>query len=415
MSDIAIDVKNLSKLYQLGEIQYYRTLRESISNFFKRSFKKNKNNGNYIWALKDVSFEIKKGEVVGIIGSNGAGKTTLLKILSRITPPTTGYAWVKGRVGILLAVGTGFHPELTGRENIYLSGAILGMKKKEIQKKFDEIVAFAEVEKFIDTPVKHYSSGMYVRLAFAVAAHLEPDILLVDEVLAVGDINFQKKSLGKMDAVAKSGRTVLFVSHNMAAVNHLCQKTLWLDKGKIRMFGPTETIIGAYLLEGVEIIGERQWKNLAESPGNDKVRLKAVRILNNEGKLSASLDMRFPFFIEIEYQLLCPVSDLQVGFSILTSEGKVIFSTGDRADLEWQGKARAPGIYKSVCEIPAHILNAGKYIISVGGDIRFEQVFVFDDRCLCFYIEQTEHLPYSLGRPAGVICPPHKWHIYKIS
>jgi len=267
MTDIAIRVENLSKQYRIrhGTRARYDTLRDSIANLGSRISKfaipnpksqppnpqseiRNSNSdSDYVWALKDVSFEVKRGEVVGIIGRNGAGKTTLLKVLSRITEPTSGYAEVRGRVGSLLEVGTGFHPELTGRENIYLNGAILGMKKAEIDRKFDEMVAFAEVEKFIDTPVKFYSSGMGVRLAFAVAAHLDPEILLVDEVLAVGDAAFQKKCLGKMGEVAGEGRTVLFVSHNMAAIQGLCGKAVWVDAGRIKLIGTPEEAIARYI------------------------------------------------------------------------------------------------------------------------------------------------------------------------
>ncbi|RLB00320.1 MAG: ABC transporter ATP-binding protein [Deltaproteobacteria bacterium] len=261
MSDVAIRVENLSKRYRIGQREGYLALRDVLARGLKAPFRLlkrdsqnlSRRSNEYIWALKDVSFEVKRGEVVGIIGRNGAGKTTLLKILSRITEPTEGYAEVRGRVGSLLEVGTGFHPELTGRENIYLNGAILGMKKREIDRKFDEIVAFAEVEKFIDTPVKYYSSGMYVRLAFAVAAHLEPEILLVDEVLAVGDAAFQKKCLGKMGDVAKEGRTVLFVSHNMAAIERLCQRALLLDKGNLILSGHAQELVARYLSEKVPL------------------------------------------------------------------------------------------------------------------------------------------------------------------
>src|SRR3990167_5029385 len=250
MSDIAIKVENLSKLYRIGNRESYKALRDVLSDAISapfRWFRNSQSANNYFWALKDISFEVKKGEVIGIIGRNGAGKSTLLKILCRITEPTEGYAKIYGRVGSLLEVGTGFHPELTGRENIYLNGAILGMSKAEINRKFDEIVAFAEVEKFIDTPVKHYSSGMYTRLAFAVAAHMETEILLVDEVLAVGDITFQKKCLGKMEDVAKKGRTVLFISHNMNMVRLLCEQTLLLDNGKTEAIGKTDKVIEKYL------------------------------------------------------------------------------------------------------------------------------------------------------------------------
>src|SRR2546430_16657966 len=259
MGDVAIRVEDLSKQYRIGAggREAYKTLRDTLTDVIMSPFRRAgkllggrgvraAELGETFWALKDVSFEVKRGEVVGIIGYNGAGKSTLLKILSRITEPTEGYADIYGRVGSLLEVGTGFHPELTGRENIYLNGAILGMRKAEIARKFDEIVAFAELEKFIDTPVKHYSSGMYVRLAFAVAAHLEPEILLVDEVLAVGDITFQKKCLGKMGDVARAGRTVVLVSHQLSQIRRLCQRVLWIDGGAVRQNGPTHEVVSSY-------------------------------------------------------------------------------------------------------------------------------------------------------------------------
>ncbi len=277
MSDIAVRVENLSKRYRLGEYVGYKTLRESLTNVFSAPFRRlTRSNpsvvqssgsdvsdaalpagsgpSRYIWALKDVSFEVKQGEAVGIIGKNGSGKSTLLKILSRITSPTEGSVEIHGRAGALLEVGTGFHPELTGRENIYLNGAVLGMKKAEVERKLGDIVDFAEIGKFLDTPVKHYSSGMYLRLAFAVAAHLEPDILIVDEVLAVGDAQFQKKCLGKMGNVANEGRTVLFVSHNMAAVRSLCSHAVLLENGRITMVGPTESVVTKYLSESASKI-----------------------------------------------------------------------------------------------------------------------------------------------------------------
>ncbi len=256
MGDIAIQVEHLSKQYTLGTSRYqHDTLRDQLTDGLKALFRRNgrpPSNKNTIWALKDVSFEVREGEVVGIIGRNGAGKSTLLKILSRITEPTSGYAKIHGRVGSLLEVGTGFHPELTGRENIYLNGAILGMRRVEIERKFDEIVAFAEVEKFIDMPVKHYSSGMYLRLAFAVAAHLESEILIIDEVLAVGDQAFQKKCLGKMDEVSHTGRTVLFVSHNMTAIEFLCDRCFLFDQGRLEVSGETGIITARYLASDVD-------------------------------------------------------------------------------------------------------------------------------------------------------------------
>src|SRR5271154_7020325 len=248
MSESVIHVEGLGKRYRVGERERYFALRDVITRAFTAPFRRNgaRKPKDFLWALRDVSLDVKQGEVVGLIGRNGAGKTTLLKLLSRITQPTTGFAEIHGRIGSLLEVGTGFHPELTGRENTFLSGAILGMSRRDITRKFDEIVAFAELEKFIDTPVKHYSSGMYVRLAFAVAAHLEPEILLVDEVLAVGDINFQKKCLGKMGDVARAGRTVVLVSHQLNQIRRLCHRVVWVDDGQIRQDGPAHEVVSAY-------------------------------------------------------------------------------------------------------------------------------------------------------------------------
>ena len=279
--------------------------------------------GEIIWALKDVSFNVEQGEVLGIIGRNGAGKSTLLKILSQVTAPTSGEVKIKGRIASLLEVGTGFHPELTGRENIYLNGAILGMSRQEIRRKFDEIVDFAEIEKFIDTPVKRYSSGMYVRLAFAVAAHLEPEILLVDEVLAVGDAEFQKKCLGKMGDVANEGRTVLFVSHNMVAVQSLCQRALWLDAGQLKEQGRCERdrdhvpSIGS----GEDDINERFWTDIASAPGNETVRLHRISVRPEEGRPGDLISMRTPLRIEVDYWNLLPAVHLHARLKFLMNKG----------------------------------------------------------------------------------------------
>ena len=320
MSDTAIRVVDLGKRYQLGALgTNYRTLRDSIVDTFsattqallhagERSAQNGKTEDNRFWALKDINFEVKKGQVLGVIGRNGAGKSTLLKILSRVTEPTEGYAEIYGRVGSLLEVGTGFHPELTGRENIYLNGAILGMKKAEIASKYDEIVAFSEVEKFIDTPVKRYSSGMYLRLAFAVAAHLEPEILVVDEVLAVGDAEFQRKCMGKMSDVAQQGRTVLFVSHNMSAILRLTQETLVLEKGKVVMRAPTQQAVDYYLSSGFSRQGERIWS--AEDIPADAAPFKpvALRIKNSKGMTVDTIRSTEPFQVEFEYELDQPLT-----------------------------------------------------------------------------------------------------------
>ena len=307
MSDIAIRVENLGKKYKIGANQArYQTLRESIVNGFSNSIERFKGappkEDNIIWALKDINFEVKHGEVLGIIGRNGAGKSTLLKILSRITKPTTGRFELNGRVGSLLEVGTGFHPELTGRENIYLSGAILGMKRNEINRKFDEIVDFAEIEKFLDTPVKHYSSGMYMRLAFSVAAHLEPEILLVDEVLAVGDAEFQRKCLGKMGDVAGEGRTVLFVSHNMSAIRNLCPKCLFLSEGNVILFSNTEIAIENYISKSSNFLNVTSLKNRTDRIGNGLIKIFDFYVEDKFGNRSSVLQSANDYFFILEFE-----------------------------------------------------------------------------------------------------------------
>ena len=299
-----ISVEKISKQYRIGAKMSYKTLRETLMNAVKspaRLFRRNGSEGeNTIWALKDVSFEVQQGEVIGIIGRNGAGKTTLLKILSRVTEPTEGEVKIRGRVASLLEVGTGFHPELTGRENIFINGAILGMRKEEIKRKFDEIVAFAEIEKFLDTPVKRYSSGMYVRLAFAVAAHLEPEILIVDEVLAVGDAQFQKKCLGKMEEVGKEGRTVLFVSHNMAAIENLCRRAVVLDQGLIRFVGTQTAAISEY--QRSFSANQASLKDRTDRKGSGEVRVVGIEFRDVEGRTIDSVACGHDFDIVFHFE-----------------------------------------------------------------------------------------------------------------
>jgi lipopolysaccharide transport system ATP-binding protein len=314
------------------------------------------------WALRDVSFSVRQGEVVGIIGRNGAGKSTLLKVLSRITEPTSGRIRLQGRMASLLEVGTGFHAELTGRENIFLNGAILGMTRAEIKRKFDEIIAFAEIDQFLDTPVKRYSSGMYVRLAFAVAAHLEPEILVVDEVLAVGDAEFQKKCLRKIGDVAHAGRTVLFVSHNMQAVTRLCSRCILLHHGRIKLDGDSNQVANAYLNSGVTTTAVREWPDLATAPGDNVARLCAVRIRSQAGEVVDAVDIRESVGIELEYELL--VSG-QIGlphFVLRNQDGTVLFVAVD-VDSEWRGRPRPAGRYVSTGWIPGNLLTEG--LISV--------------------------------------------------
>ncbi|MEW6107735.1 MAG: ABC transporter ATP-binding protein [Nitrospirota bacterium] len=311
------------------------------------------------WALKDIHFEVKRGDRVGIIGRNGAGKSTLLKVLSRITEPTKGRIEITGRVASLLEVGTGFHPELTGRENIFLNGAILGMTRAEIKKKFDEIVDFAEIEKFLDTPVKRYSSGMYVRLAFAVAAHLEPEILIVDEVLAVGDAQFQKKCLGKMEEVGKEGRTVLFVSHNMSAIRSLCSTALMLNCGSIVEIGRTNFVIDKYLntIESTHL--ENTWNNIATSPGNEYIRLKSVRIIPEIKSQNDNITVATPIAIRFEFWNLVPNSFINLSLVLWTASGECVFNVGSKS-LKLK-----KGIYCSTCSIPGNFLNDGTYSVEI--------------------------------------------------
>ncbi|HQU31700.1 MAG: ABC transporter ATP-binding protein [Planctomycetia bacterium] len=377
MNDIAIRAEGLSKKFQIGKLHgKNKTLRETVMDTFTAPVRKiskilrgrvagASELDDTIWALKDVSFEIKQGEVIGIIGRNGAGKSTLLKILSRITEPTRGFAEIHGRISSLLEVGTGFHSELTGRENIYLNSAILGMKRAEIDKKFDEIVAFAEVEKFLDTPVKHYSSGMYLRLAFAVAAHLEPEILLVDEVLAVGDARFQKKCLDKMETVGKQGRTVLFVSHNMPAVTRLCKRVILLNEGKLEHDGSSHQVVSMYLSAGSGTTSVREWKNPSKAPKGEVARLCAVRVKSEHGKITGSMDIRKQIILEMEYDVIKSGYVLQPDFGIINEEGIPVFVTLDQ-DKNWRRKPRPKGHYISQAIIPGNFMSEGTFFVGAG-------------------------------------------------
>ena len=363
-----IEIKGISKKYKIQQYERYLTLRDKIADIFKNPFATlagaaagHRSGKDDFWALKDINFNVNKGEIVGIIGRNGAGKTTLLKILSRITYPTQGEVRIRGRVASLLEVGTGFHPELTGRENIYFNGSILGMKKKEIDKKLDEIIAFAEIEKFIDTPVKRYSSGMQVRLAFSVAAHLEPEILLVDEVLAVGDLLFQKKCLGKMgDVASKEGRTILFVSHNMEAIERLCSRTILLQEGRVVQDGSTSEVVKKYMQIGVEEKGEKIWEDVNKAPGNEVVRLHAVRIVDKNGKVATEFDVCDPVTLKLEYWVLQNGYSLDAIFYLYNERGQIILASMDNLDSPWKDTKRPGGSYRSVCHIPGDLLNDGQ-------------------------------------------------------
>ncbi len=359
-----IRVQGLGKQYQIGgPTTPYSTLRETIMDLARKPVRALRGNGNAssIWALKDVEFEVAPGEIVGIIGRNGAGKSTLLKILSRITEPTIGRAELYGRVGSLLEVGTGFHPELSGRENIFLNGSILGMTRREIESKFDEIVAFSEVEKFVDTPVKRYSSGMYVRLAFAVAAHLQPEILIVDEVLAVGDYAFQQKCLNKMQDVSTGGRTVLFVSHNMGAISRLCQRCIVLDQGRIVASGPTATAVQTYMTSGLM---ERAEYIQSESAGK-AMNLLRVALVDEGGEARSEVryDDRLRFLLE--YEINQSVSGASVGMALFTVDGTCALATADfDSHTELLG-TRSPGRYQTTVDIPPCWLNTGRYTVTI--------------------------------------------------
>ena len=398
MSDAVIRVENLSKKYIIGhqKQERYTALRDVIANGAKnfaqglmgKRDKDLEDTSEDFWALKDVSFEIKQGDRVGIIGRNGAGKSTLLKILSRITEPTSGKISIKGRVASLLEVGTGFHPELTGRENVYLNGAILGMDRAEIKKKFDEIVAFAEVEKFLDTPVKRYSSGMYVRLAFAVAAHLEPEILIVDEVLAVGDAQFQKKCLGKMEDVGKEGRTVLFVSHNLASLSKLCSKAVLLVNGEKVTDGECDRVISEYINTGREANGEIVWNDRSSAPGNEKVRLHAVRVISSD-VVTTEIEISEDIYIEVEFWNFKPDSQLCTSIHVLDKMGVCVLASANMhsANLlvdQWFGKPHPIGLYRTVCKLPKDFLNEGIYSINafvltdiINIEVKVEEVISF--------------------------------------
>lgn len=410
MSAGAIRVQNLSKRYEIrvGK-QRHDTLRDQIAESVRLLFHSNGDGraGKAVfWALNNVSFEVRPGEVVGIIGKNGAGKSTLLKILSRITAPTAGYAEIYGRVSSLLEVGTGFHAELTGRENIYLNGAILGMKKAEIDRKFDEIVAFSEVEKFIDTPVKRYSSGMYVRLAFAVAAHLEPEVLIVDEVLAVGDAAFQKKCLGKMGDIASLGRTVLFVSHNMAAIAQICPRSLLLQEGRLVLDADSPSVVSAYLTAGST--AGASWQNAAVDFSNGKAfQFAFAAILSPAGEPASVMEFDKGFQVQIGYQLMETIRGLSIVYQILNSRGEVIWSSWDNDPHGWRnGYVRTPGRYVATCRVPGGLLRPGHYTLSLGScapDRRLpihDHLLAFDISSVGFHFNQNRQ---------GTITPLLDW------
>jgi lipopolysaccharide transport system ATP-binding protein len=433
MSGPVIRVEGLGKRYRLGEGLRHTALRNLLGDALRAPLRilsgssrashnppsaespaTNANadagparNGHsrFIWAVKDVNFEVRQGEVVGLIGRNGAGKSTLLKILARITRPTEGHAEIHGRVGSLLEVGTGFHPELTGRENVYMSGAILGMRKTEIDRKFDEIVAFSEVERFLETPLKHYSSGMQVRLAFAVAAHLEPEILFIDEVLSVGDAAFQKKCLGKMGQVSREGRTILFVSHNMAAVRALSTRAILMKNGAVAASGMVGQVADSYLLGSAQGASVREWPDQATAPGNESIRISYIRIIPPETAATITIDTGA--LIEIGFDDLLGGMSLDCTVYLTTSDGVVIFESGQVISSDRDSRR---GSYRMVGSLPAHLLNAGRYSLNVlfGKDQRYV-LFRMDD-AVSFEVENTTTARGSnMAVAPGIIRPMLSW------
>lgn len=425
MSDTVIQVENLSKQYRLGEIgtgalshdlkRWWYQLRGKPDPFAKVgevNDRATKANSEYVWALKDINFEVKQGEVLGIIGKNGAGKSTLLKILSKTTAPTTGNIKIRGRIASLLEVGTGFHPELSGRDNIFLNGAILGMTKKEIRAKFDEIVEFSGVERYIDTPVKRYSSGMYVRLAFAVAAHLEPDILIIDEVLAVGDAEFQAKCLGKMkDVSERQGRTVIFVSHNMSAMRTLCSKGLYFNNGSIVLEGEMDPVIEKYLSASSDTIVKRNY--IGKDFGDEVVQLLNARLLDSKFSETSVLDFYGGGSIEYTYQIkkagYIPIPNLH----LYNINGDCVMIVSEKeANIKSE-----TGIYQTRVHIPPHFLNDGRYIVGIAASTMIpERVHFFDPKALIFdIVEDMEKRSSSYrGNIPGIVRPELNWSTIKL-
>lgn len=376
--DIAISVQGISKQFRIGAYEeaadnvlasIVRAVKRPLTNYQKyRSlyrFDESGSEDDVLWALKDVSFEVPKGQVLGIVGHNGAGKSTLLKILASITPPSHGRVEVKGRVSSLLEVGTGFHPELTGRENVFLNGTMMGMRKLEVSQKFDEIVAFSGVEKFLDTPVKRYSSGMRVRLAFAVAAHLEPEVLIVDEVLAVGDAAFQRKCLDKMEDAGQDGRTVLFVSHNLPAVTRLCSRAILLKDGQITMDGSANDVVAHYLAVERNLSSEKQW-SVEDGPGDEVAQLRSMRIRDRRGLSADTIDIQEPIGMEMVFDVFEGGRELMPSFTLFDDQGNQIFISIE-TDEYWLGRARDPGRYTATAWIPGNMMGEG--MIDVGAHL----------------------------------------------
>jgi lipopolysaccharide transport system ATP-binding protein len=417
----AIRAEQLGKQYHIGAAPHgKRTLREAaaaaITTPFGRLFGGPPSQAETIWALRDISFDIQPGEAVGIVGGNGAGKSTLLKILSRITRPTTGRALLRGRVTSLLEIGTGFHPDMTGRENLFLNGAILGLRRSDIHAKFDAMVDFAGIDQFIDTPVKHYSSGMYMRLAFAVAAHVDPEILLLDEVLAVGDAAFQRKSQERMEQIIRRGCTVVLVTHNVHAIAALCGRALCLDKGSLCDDGPAQDVIEAYLTRNAPRAdaGERCWPDAAEAPGGEQVRLRAVRIVS-AGRVTSSLDVGVPLQIEVEYWNASPGAKIYTSIHLHDKSGVAVcasanFPTLNLGSDEWWDKPQPAGLYRSVCTVPGHLLNESRYSVSIFIATNMVRHDVVLHHAISFQTYDRNPRREYRGTLAGVVRPRFDWH-----
>lgn len=433
MSDIAIKVENLGKSYLVGhnsaQAERYTALRDVIARNARNLARKTQDmlagraivQGDEVeefWALKEVSFEIKRGETVGIIGRNGAGKSTLLKILSRITEPTKGRITIHGRVASLLEVGTGFHPELTGRENIFLNGAILGMGRKEIQRKFDEIVDFAEVEKFLDTPVKRYSSGMYVRLAFAVAAHMEPEILVVDEVLAVGDTQFQRKCLGKMEEVGKNGRTVIFVSHNVLAIRQLCSKAILLESGTLTAFDSSQQITSLYSQKAISGISQRDLnEKISSLPIDATFSLESIQMSQMGQTAFNFVKNGDALEVCIQYQVKHNVKGLRVFIDMQDDQGVVLFRSFHDEDND-EVPAMAPGTYTSLVTIPANVLAPMPHLLCVkAGIFGVRYTLPEEGICIPFQVEQSSRYnrAYAEDRFVGRFALVLDWNTIKLA
>ncbi|ABK44926.1 ABC transporter related protein [Magnetococcus marinus MC-1] len=427
MSQYSLVMEEVSKLYRLGEVGS-GTLSHDLNRWLARwlgrqdpyeklgqTNDRTQVGGDFVWALKDIDLKVPQGEILGIIGKNGAGKSTLLKLLSRVTAPTRGAIYVQGRIASLLEVGTGFHPELTGRENIFLNGAILGMKRAEIRKKLDEIVEFSGVAKYLDTPVKRYSSGMHVRLAFAVAAHLEPDILIVDEVLAVGDAEFQAKCLGKMQAASQGeGRTVLFVSHNLGAVKQLCPRAILMEQGQIKMQDETGAVISRYMQQGGREERQVCWP-VDQAPQQQEIILHSIRIVDHLGQTDSLLATGNPITAEIEYTLKEDLHNLRITFTVLSHDGVEIFSSSDYL-FQKADRLRPKGRYKSVCHIPGGLMSFAQYIGSVDFEIPGERGILMDQKISFAYSEISVN-QYGQTRspaPPGLIHPLLTWDIVSI-